>query len=231
MSVTIKKVIWCLFDGSGIMGLPWAEAGHTVYCFNADSGNHGEYKIKMQHENIRYINMWIDGDMIIKCGLLGIPDPHMVIGFPDCTLFAHSGAQHERDEAELAYALANAKLVREIGDHFGSPWMIENPVGRLSRPEYLGKPNFYFHPYEYGAYMDDRDEPWHPKMPKFDGYTKKTCIWYGGGFVEPVKRPGPENIGFFWGWKFLGGKSEKTKQLRSLTPRGFARAVFVANSK
>lgn len=35
------KVAWSLFDGSGIMGLPWAKAGYQVYCFNADSGNHG----------------------------------------------------------------------------------------------------------------------------------------------------------------------------------------------
>ena len=53
-------IIWSMFDGSGIMGLPWAEAGHTVYCFNADSGNHGEYMIKMRHENLHYINCWID---------------------------------------------------------------------------------------------------------------------------------------------------------------------------
>ena len=37
-------VIWSLFDGSGIMGLDWAKAGHTVYCFNADSADHGEYE-------------------------------------------------------------------------------------------------------------------------------------------------------------------------------------------
>ena len=69
----MNKVIFCLFDGSGIAGLPWAENGHTVYCFNADSGNHGEYHIKMKHENIHYVNMWIDNDFITKCELLGLP--------------------------------------------------------------------------------------------------------------------------------------------------------------
>lgn len=68
-------------------------------------------------------------------------------------------------------------------------------------------------------------------MLMFDGYTKKTCLWFGNGFRMPEKRPGPINIGFFWGWKYLGGKSETTKQLRSLTPRGFARAVFEANKQ
>lgn len=32
------KVIYCMFDGSGIMGLPWAIKGCKVYCFNAYSG-------------------------------------------------------------------------------------------------------------------------------------------------------------------------------------------------
>ena len=53
------KIVWSLFDGSGIMGLPWAIHGYQVYCFNADSGNHGEYKIKMQHPNLHYVNQWI----------------------------------------------------------------------------------------------------------------------------------------------------------------------------
>lgn len=109
--------------------------------------------------------------------------------------------------------------------------MVENPVGALSRPEMMGTPDAYFHPWEYGGYMTTDDKPFHPKMPMFDGYTKKTCLWFGNGFRMPEKRPGPINIGFFWGWKYLGGKSETTKQLRSLTPRGFARAVFEANKQ
>ncbi|AGF89292.1 Dcm [Salmonella phage SP069] len=39
------KVVWSLFDGSGIMGLPWAEAGYQVYCFNADKGNHVRHTV------------------------------------------------------------------------------------------------------------------------------------------------------------------------------------------
>ncbi|QYU38202.1 hypothetical protein [Enterobacter phage Phc] len=226
-------VVWSLFDGSGIMGLPWAEHGHTVYCFNADSGNHGEYVVKMNHPLLRYINMWIDKDFLIKCDLLGIPRPDIIFGFPDCTLFAHSGAKHDRDDSEMAYAFECAKVVKNIGQDLNIPWMIENPVGKMSNEDKLGKPNFYFHPRDFGYYVDAREGSWHPKMPLRDGYTKKTCIWCGNGFKEPVKMelPKDEGVMFFWGWKFLGGKSAKTKQLRSLTPRGFARAVFQANRK
>lgn len=222
-------IIWSLFDGSGLMGQPWADNGHTVYCFNADEGNHGEYKTKARHPNIHYVNQWIDKDFIIKCELLGIPKPSIVFGFPDCTLFAQSGSQHGRDDQELQYALANARLIKEIGELYGVPWMVENPVGKLSRPEMMGKPSAYFHPWQFGGHMSIDDEPFHPKMPRFDGYTKKTCLWFGNGFVMPPVKPGPINIGCFWGWKFLGGNSAKTKQLRSLTPRGFARAVYESN--
>lgn len=78
----MKRVIWSLFDGSGIMGLPWAEAGCDVYCFNADSGNHGEYAVKMNHHNIRYIDVWIDKDFITKALLYGVPTPRYRVWLP-----------------------------------------------------------------------------------------------------------------------------------------------------
>src|ERR1044072_8957263 len=120
----MKRVIWSLFDGSGIMGLPWAERGCDVYCFNADSGNHGEYTVKMEHPKIHYVNIWIDNDFRVKTELLGIPAPDIIFGFPDCTLFAQSGGKHERDEEEMAYALANAKLIKSLGEEYGVPWKI-----------------------------------------------------------------------------------------------------------
>lgn len=36
-------IVWSLFDGSGLMAQPWAEAGHTCYCFNYDGADHGDY--------------------------------------------------------------------------------------------------------------------------------------------------------------------------------------------
>lgn len=230
----MKRVIWSLFDGSGIMGLPWAERGCDVYCFNADSGNHGEYVVKMKHPKIHYVNTWIDKDFMIKMGILGIPKPDIVFGFPDCTLFAQSGAQHDRDGDEMAYALECAKVVKQIGESLNIPWMIENPVGKMSNADKLGKPTFYFDPRDFGGYVAPHEEVWHPKMPHCDNYTKKTCIWCGNGFQEPERLAVPAGVDgcdFFWGWKYLGGKSARTKQLRSLTPRGFSRAVFQANHK
>ena len=86
-------------------------------------------------------------------------------------------------------------------------WAIENPVGTLHR--WLGKPVMYFQPYEYG-----------------DPYTKKTCLW--GNFKIPKKNPVEPTEGSKM-WKKYGGKSDRTKTLRSITPPGFAKAFFEAN--
>ncbi len=220
-----KKTVWSLFDGSGIMGLPWAEYGHTVYCFNASSGNHGEYAGRKEHPLVHHVDMWIDGDFAEKCAAMNIPSPDIIFAFPDCTELAVSGAKH--DSHTSLVSVENAKMVQEIAERFEAKWMVQNPVGKMST--HWRKPDYYFDPYQYGGYMHGGEESFHPKMPAYDGYTKKTCIWAGGGFVMPEKKPGPVNIGMFWGWRWLGGNSQRTKQLRSLTPRGFARAVFLAN--
>lgn len=219
------KVVWSLFDGSGIMGLPWAEAGYHVYCFNADDADHGEYVVKMQHPNLHYINCWIDEEFGLK--VQEFPEPNLIFAFPSCSDVAVCGSKHDKSDEAMNITVEQAKQIESLGKAFRCPWLVENPVSRLST--LWRKPNAYFHPWEYGGHMTADDRPYHPRMPMFDGYTKKTCLWFGNGFKMPEKCPGPINIGFFWGWKYLGGKSETTKQLRSLTPRGFARAVFRAN--
>lgn len=99
-------------------------------------------------------------------------------------------------------------------------WLLENPVGRLAtlRPERLGKPVMYFNPCDYG-----------------DNYTKKTCLW--GDFIPPLplfigedRSVEPEKVCSQGSWLMkLGGSSERTKELRSMTPRGYARAFFEMN--
>lgn len=217
-------VVWSLFDGSGIMGLPWAQAGHFVYCFNADEADHGEYEFKMEHENIYYIKKWINSSSDFS----NYPEPDIIFAFPSCTELAGSGEKHSRSSASVNDAVDTAKVAERLGNVFGCPWFVENPVGKLSTE--WRKPDYYFQPFEYGGYMSGFEPSFHTKMPARDAYTKKTCLWVGGGFEMPEKRPVP-HIGKFWGWAFLGGKSARTKQLRSLTPRGFATAVFEANAK
>ena len=220
----MKKVIWSLFDGSGIMVKPWADAGCECYCFNYDGANHGSYEpIRVKHENIEYVNCWIDDSFLSNPQVDACPNPDIIFAFPDCTELAVSGAKHGHTGTS---SILLAEMIQSFAEFVGATWMVENPVGKMST--LWRKPDHYFHPFEYGGYLTGEEESFHPRMPDKDAYTKKTCLWTGNGFVMPEKKPVP-HIGKFWGWAYLGGKSAKTKQLRSLTPRGFAAAVYEAN--
>jgi len=70
---------------------------------------------------------------------------------------------------------------------------------------------------EFGGWCDN---------PAEDAYTKRTCLW--GDFQEPEKKPVDPVDGSKM-HRLYGGKSERTKEMRSMTPRGFARAFFAAN--
>lgn len=222
----MSKVVWSLFDGSGFMGYEYAKNGWKVFCFNADTADHGQYELRREHPNIQYVNCWIDDKFEVFIAKSGIPKPDIIFAFPSCTNLSGAGAKHSRTKMELMESIDNAVMVERIANTFNCPWMVENPVGKMST--IWRKPDHYFDPYEYGGYLSPIEGSYHPKMPYRNAYTKKTCLWTGNGFIMPDKKPVP-HIGCFWGWKYLGGKSERTKQLRSLTPEGFARAVYQFN--
>lgn len=231
-------IVWSLFDGSGIMGLPWAEAGHTVYCFNADDADHGDYAAvgaKVSHSNIHYINAWLDDGFIAEAvdGAFG-SRPDIVFAFPPCTDLAVSGAAHFEQKRKLnpdfqINAVETCRVAQRLADVFGVPYMIENPVSVLSTM--WRRPDHTFHPYEFGGFLPEDDR--HPFFPEIisprDAYPKKTCLWVGGGFIMPTAEPVEAPRGYSAQHNRLGGKSARTKTIRSLTPRGFALAVFEAN--
>ena len=145
-----------------------------------------------------------------------------VLAAPPCDHFSGSGAQYWKQKdidgrTDDAVSIVNAcmKLIEQAKPSF---WALENPVGRLYK--WLGKPKMYFNPCDYG-----------------DPYTKKTCLW--GNFNTPEKNP-VEPIFYYyangtkrgsWFHVKLGGKSKRTKELRAITPKGFALAFYKANSK
>jgi hypothetical protein len=149
---------------------------------------------------------------------------HGILAAPPCTAFAGSGAQYWKAKdadgrTAEGLALIDACL-RIIHVHNPRWWALENPVGRLKR--YLGPPRFMFDPYEYAGYLGPDEEI-------NDRYTKKTLLW--GSFSYPVKDPrDPIKACAQGSWlQKLGGASERTKELRSMTPLGFARAFREAN--
>ena len=236
----MKKAIF-LFDYTGIMAEPWADAGYMCYCFD---GQHPKGVSKSNHDNILNVGMWFSNEVTTDYSCLDVDkikaitgdDVCFVFGFPECTDLAVSGAAHfasKRDSNPFFQdeAMELVHLTRLLGQSIGCPWALENPVSVIS--SMWRKPDFKFHPYEYGGYLPEDD--CHPTYPEYikprDAYPKKTCIWSGNGFVMPKVKPVYVEEGYSDQHKKLGGKSLKTKNIRSATPRGFARAVFIANNK
>ena len=235
----MKKAIF-LFDYTGIMAKSWADAGYLCYCFD---GQHPPGVTKSAHANILNVGMWFNKD--INPELLAIDvnkivsitggDVDFIFGFPECTDLAVSGAAWFAKKKAInnlfqEEAMTLFYLVESLGNRLSCKWGLENPISVAST--LWRKPDFKFHPYEYGGYLPVNDT--HPLYPEYisarDAYPKRTCIWSGNGFIEPVKNPVDCAPGYSDQHKKLGGKSLKTKNIRSATPRGFAEAVFIANS-
>lgn len=232
----MKKVIYSLFDGSGYMVKDWAEAGHKCYCFNATSGDHGGYEpVRIEHPNITYVECWIDDGFEVFLRKCGFDDPDIIFAFPPCTDLTNAGSRHWAKKAGAnpnfqAEAAEICRIASDIANFFYVPYMVENPVGKLS--SLWRKPDVIFQPFQYGGYLSEDDV--HPSFPELypcrDAYQKTTCLWFGNGFVMPEVKSVGKSFHFNPGWKKTGGKSQRTKLMRSITPRGFARAVFEANS-
>jgi len=224
-----KNVAIFLFDLTGIMAQPWLDAGYECYIVDQqhktgiyeDAQRPGLFKVGA---DIRA--GWIPPrDVVDRVAFMG--------SFPECTNVAVSGARwfKEKGPRGLALSLDLFATCRELGDWLGCPYFIENPVSTFST--YCGKPDYTFDPFEYGGYLPVEDV--HPLYPNNiaprDAYPKKTCLWTGGGFKMPPKLPVVTDSEHSSQYTQLGGKSLKTKNIRSATPRGFAKAVFIANGQ
>ncbi|MEP7374737.1 MAG: hypothetical protein ABI675_15180 [Chitinophagaceae bacterium] len=142
-----------------------------------------------------------------------------ILAAPPCTDFAGSGAQYwsvKDKNGQTNESVRMIKKILEIVKYFNPGfWVIENPVGRLNDliPELKEYGPWYWQPFWYG-----------------DAWSKKTGLW--GKFNPPkiLRKVTPARYSSQGSWiQKLGGKSETTKELRSITPPGFALAFFKAN--
>lgn len=187
------------------MVAPWARAGFLCYCVDLQhpAGEHRDGNIIRVGADVRE---WLPPYGPIK----------ILFAFPPCTDVAVSGARWFKDKGlgSLIRALEFFDASVRLAEWTGAPYMIENPVSMVS--SYWRKADYTFDPCDYGGYLN----------PPGDTYTKKTCLWTGNGFVMPEPK---------WVYPSEGSKmnrlppSKDRSALRSLTPRGFAQAVFKAN--
>ena len=182
------------------------------------SGNWPRYYTEPEYEVLK-VDIKTTGDVRLY-QFLDRP-VHGILCAPPCTDFSGSGAQYWSAKDANGSTLTALSIVdaclRMVAIYKPKFWALENPVGRLRR--WLGPPRFIFNPCDFAGYTEDDS----------DRYTKKTCLW--GDFTAPTtdaKQPIRVCPQGSWLQK-LGGKSERTKTLRSMTPLGFARAFFEAN--
>jgi hypothetical protein len=196
-----QPVVISCFDLTTTFVQPWADAGCLCYC------------VDMQHPpgETRTGNIVrVGADMLDW--LPPVPSRQIVFAafWPPCTDVAVSGARWFKDKGlgKITRALGLFKRSVDMAELIGCPYIIENPVSTVSK--YWRSPDHTFDPCDYG-----------------DPYTKKTCLWTGGGFIMPPKdRVDP----------WLGSMMHKLPpsvdraNLRSATPPGFTKAVFSANA-
>lgn len=235
-----KGIVISLYDFTGEALKPWAEAGYDCYAYdiqhskenvNTDTFVGSKGSITYVHADLHDPDTYLDlfqrwRHMRVTFGM----------AFPVCTDMAVSGAAHfkrkaERDPEFQTKAVSYAVDCAELFDDLGCPYFVENPVSVLATK--WRKPDHSFHPYEYGGYIHD-DHAEHPRWPEYiaakDAYPKKTCLWTGNGFVMPWTDPVQPEQGYSTQHLKLGGKSQRTKDIRSATPRGFAKAVYEFNT-
>ncbi len=130
---------------------------------------------------------------------------------PPCTDLAVSGARWMKSKGLgcLAQAVALFGRAVEVCEWLGCAYAIENPVSTIST--YYRSPDYTFDPCDYG-----------------DPYTKKTCLWTGGGFIMPPKNRVEASDG---SKIHLIAPGPERANIRSATPPGFTQAMFDANEE
>jgi len=208
-------VLLSLFDHSGNWSMPFFKGGWDVIIIdkqNKDSDNFCIFDCDIND---------LDADFFYENIFDNFGTVDGILCAPPCTAFSSSGAHtwQNRDQPKKdlfgefnemdIYINLVKQCLRVINLCCPAFWALENPVGRINKlvPE-IGKP-WFFQPYEFG-------DPW----------SKKTGIY--GNFNKPPKtnivRPS-----YSLAHKKGGGKGLKSKNIRSITPMGFAQAFYEAN--
>ena len=221
----MTKTILSLFDYSGNWSKPYRENGYNVIQV--------DIKLGLNIYDLDYKNL---------------PDIYGILAAVPCTDFSVSGARHwaaKDKDGRTAESIKLAKYTLKIINYLEPVfWVIENPVGRISKlVPGLGKP-WYFQPCDYG-------DPYTKKTGLFGRFTPPLPLFIGKPrrIVEPISNPRKTDNGYksggalideyyrsAWQIKPIEGSkmpklspSKNRAELRSITPLGFAYAFYEAN--
>lgn len=216
-----KNIVLSLFDLSGIFVQPWADAGYECHIVDI------QHPAGVTKHNDNIYKWGMDVKEFAKQFADKYPEKLdnvcFAAFFPPCTDLAVSGARWFKDKEKKnpgtrERAMDLVYWSHEFGESLKCPYFIENPVSVISSE--WRKPDFSFDPFEYGGY-DNGEE---------DGYTKRTCLWTSKTFTLPIKKKiklDAKKKNFIWNMAPSADRQNK----RSVTPRGFAQAIYETYSK
>lgn len=201
-----------LCDLTGIMAEAWVDAGYDCYIVDIQHPRGVTRKGRLH-------KVGADVNELYR-GHWWLPESAVfTFSMPDCTYLTISANRWQRARGPgcVGRGLLLADACWRLHIAYEAAYGMENPaVGRLGSS--WCKPDVTFHPYEYAGYLEDIQE---------ENTTKNTGLWTGNGFVMPESRPAPEPHRHDCHDEPPG---PDRRDIRSVTPRGFARAVFEANA-
>ena len=169
----MKDTCIFLFDVSGIMALPWLNAGFECWC------------VDLQHPPgiTRDGNLFKVNADLSTTWTSPVPKERIAFtaSFPPCDHLAVSGARWFKGKGlrKLSSSIDCFATAAELADWSEAPSFIENPVSTIST--YWRKPDFNFHPHGFTGWC------------KKDNYTKKNLHLDGQRFhhATGVQGTGP----------------------------------------
>lgn len=229
----MRKDVVCLYERNGLSAEMWAASGCDVYHYDKATL---EPRVETYGMGRKYFIPWdaADDDAVERLVAKHAGRCAIVLAYPPCDDLAVSGAKHfwEKERMRPGFQMAAMRLVyaaRDIAVGLSAPYAIENPVSMIAT--FWRKPDVMFNPSDYGGYLPEDDV--HPVFPEYipprDAYKKRTCYWTGNGFRMPAKKPVPVIPDSAASYYKLGGKTEKTKRIRSMSPRGVGIGIYYAN--
>ena len=239
-----RKVIISIYDRTGIISQPWADAGYSVRRFDIRPKEEGGTA-----EDLTDFHIWMGEieDMIAEgYEITGI------LAQPPCTSFTNSGRSHWPKHDEPGYIDPKTGLTwlertygQKAAEHFDTPteyaqtlvavvklivaqanprfYLMENPVGRIDELHGLPEPTLKFNPDDYGDPYLKNTKLWgefNPDLPQARVYGEETEILKKRG----IDAPGGEGSRT---WHLSSSDTDEREQ----TSVGFAYAFFMGNEK
>lgn len=213
-----------LYDKTGDGLIPWAAEGFECFAYHPLCRNPSIVKAFDGPGSISFVQLEDDVSRLVSQHR---DKTAFLMASPPGEALSTGGARWWRQKSidDPDFQLKAVDVVKEcwyIAEALGNvPFYIENPVGVLS--QLWREPDHVFEPFQFGGYLPDDDV--HPHWPDFlppqDAYRRKICLWTGHDFKMPAEMSVPPKR------KVYGKRAPRIS--RRVIPRGFSRAVFLAN--